>query len=363
MRTLDLDSYRMDQHKLYWHLDRVNQWLHGDRIAPLHIDLGISSGCNMGCKYCYGVLQGRKSAANTFNMPREALLRFLKDAKDNGVRSIAFIGEGENTLNPDLYDALDYAKEIALDVSLGTNGLAIRHDRVTSLLNSLVWLRFNISAATPDSFKTVHRLDPANFYTVTNNIRVCVEAKKKEGSGTTIGLQMVVIDENINDIVPLSKLGKELGVDYLVIKACSDTYDKRLKAPTDKYLRIEEIFKEAEANSDEDYSVIVKWSKLQNLGLKQYRTCYGTQFILAISATGDVFPCGHFFNFDRDIYLMGNIIDESFATIITSERYWEVQNKIQQLDVNCDCETNCRQHYINGFLDMLSNPPDHINFI
>ena len=53
------DKYRMDSHKLLWHLDTVRKWYDGERIAPLHIDLGITTGCNLACTYCYGVLQGR----------------------------------------------------------------------------------------------------------------------------------------------------------------------------------------------------------------------------------------------------------------------------------------------------------------
>ena len=53
------DKWNMDSHKLFWHLDRVDAWQKGERVAPLHIDMGISNGCNMGCTFCYGVIQNR----------------------------------------------------------------------------------------------------------------------------------------------------------------------------------------------------------------------------------------------------------------------------------------------------------------
>src|SRR3989338_6918345 len=133
------DRFMMDGHKLLWHLDRVDEWLSGGKIAPLHIDLGITTGCNMACSYCYGVLQGRTNARHRFDMPRPALIRLLKDSKEIGVRSIAFIGEGENTLNDALYDALLYARDIKLDVSLATNGLLLNKERVEDTLSSLSW--------------------------------------------------------------------------------------------------------------------------------------------------------------------------------------------------------------------------------
>jgi radical SAM protein with 4Fe4S-binding SPASM domain len=357
------DKFMMDSHKLMWHLDRVNEWSKDKRIAPVHIDFGITTGCNLACKYCYGVIQGRTNVANRFDMPKESILRFLKDAKESGVKSIAFAGEGENTLNPALYDALEYAKSINIDVSLATNGIAIKEEKIKNLLETLVWLRINISASNPESYKKMHCMPEQTFDKVISNVTKLVEIKKKNNLSATIGLQMVVLEDNFQDIVPLAKLGRKLGVDYLVVKPCSDTSDNQLNSPHDKYLEIKDILKEAEDESTEDYTVSIKWSKISNKGIKDYKVCYGTQFILGISATGNVFPCGHFFIIEKEKYLMGNIIETSFKDILNSERYWEVQDKIKKVNVNKDCESNCRQHYINGFLYKLKNKPAHVNFI
>lgn len=357
------DKYRMDQHKLYWHLDRVCDWINRKPTAPLHIDLGISSGCNMRCRYCYGVLQGRTGAKNCFNLPKNIIFRLLNDCKKIGVRSIAFIGEGENTLNPYLYDSLVHAKKIGIDVGLGTNGLAIDNNRIKDALESLVWLRFNISAATPKSFFSIHRIAPQQFHQVVNNIRKCVEIKKSFSLETTIGLQMVLLQDNFEDVVPLAKLGKELGVDYLVVKPCSDTFDKKFNSPYEEYLQKKNILQKAENLSSDSFKVYIKWHKLLNKESKDYKTCFGTNFIIAISARGDVFPCGHWFNIRRKEFLMGNILKGSFREIVFSDRYSKVQRKVETVDVIKDCESNCRQHYINEFLWMLKNPPEHINFI
>ena len=355
------DKYMMDTHKLLWHMDRVSAWSNGKKIAPLHIDLGITTGCNMGCIYCYGVLQGRTSAAKRFNMPKDALFRLLKDAKALGIRSIAFIGEGENTLNDALYEGLDLARQIDLDVSLSTNGIKIKHDRLKDMMSALVWIRFNISAATSDNYYRIHGVK--TFDLVLENIRSAVETKQKYGLNTTIGMQMVVVKENMTDIVPLARLGRDLGVDYLVIKPCSDTYDGAIDSPHEEYLQIDNLLKEAESYATKDYIVSVKWKKMENRGQKNFGVCYGTQFIINISGDGSVFPCGHFFNMRRDEFNMGNIIDSSLKIVVESERYWQVQKKIERINVNKDCETNCRHYYVNQFLWKLKKTPEHVNFI
>lgn len=359
------DKYRMDSHKLYWHLDRVNQWQKGERIAPLHLDMGISRGCNMACTYCYGILQGRTGygadSKDVFNMPAEAVKRTFSDAKQIGVRSIALIGEGENTLNPALYDSVEYADSIGLDLGLATNGVKINHDRLQGLLNGLTWLRVNISAGEKDAYKRVHQVDALER--VAKNVEAIVAANNKYGTKCTIGLQMVMTKDNFDQVIPLAKLGRETGVDYFVVKPCSDTSDRLLDSPTDEYGQNMDIFEKARTYSTDTYSVVPKIAKLSNNGHKDYSVCHGTKFILAVSANGDVFPCGHWFNFHQDDYRMGNVIETPFADIVSSERYWEVQDRVMRVNVNRDCETNCRQHYVNQFLYNLASPPDHVNFI
>jgi len=374
------DRYRMDGHKLLWHLDRVKAWGRGERISPLHIDLGITTGCNLACTYCYGVLQGRAgygtNATKRFDMPKEPLLRLLSDAKKIGVRSIALIGEGENTLNPALYAALEHSAKISLDMSLATNGILIRQDKAEIMLSSLKWIRFNISSATPESYALIHQTHPEIFYKVVKNAEMLVKMKRGNKHHATLGLQMIITKQNADQIIPLAKLGKQIGVDYAVFKSCSDNSSKSLDSPDNEYLEMEPIFSEAELESTESYSVVIKRQKLRNLGLKDYTSCNGTQFILAISGNGRVFPCGHWFNIRQDEFLMGNVITSPLEEIVKSERYWEVQKKIQAVNVNHDCETNCRQHYINQFLSRVKDgkinldecevpeeTPAHINFI
>ena len=143
------DKWNMDSHKLFWHLDRVEAWQRGEKVAPLHIDMGISSGCNMACTFCYGVIQNRDgfgtNSKKIFHTPVESVKQTFKDAKEIGVKSIALIGEGENTLHPNFHEIISYGKEIDLDLSLATNGIRIDHKKLDIILESLKWIRFNIS--------------------------------------------------------------------------------------------------------------------------------------------------------------------------------------------------------------------------
>ena len=104
---------------------------------------------------------------------------------------------------------------------------------------------------------------------VLGNAKALAKRKKEINSKCVIGFQMVVTKESIDDIVPLSKLGKECGVDYFVVKPCSDTFDSRLDSPKGEYIEALDIFKEAEQFSTAEYTVNVKWKKVLNGGLER----------------------------------------------------------------------------------------------
>ena len=94
--------------------------------------------------------------------------------------------------------------------------------------------------------------------------------------------------------------------------------------------------------------------------------CYGAPFLLQMSGSGLVAPCGCFFADRFKRYHIGYIQDTRFKTIWESERYWEVMNEITgpDFDAKTMCGSLCVQHKVNEFLnDLVNNKPEHINFI
>ena len=355
----------MDGHKLYWHLDRVQDWLQGKRIAPIHIDVGLSKGCNIKCEYCFGAKQRnvyRQGFADYF--PREPLLRYMRDAGTVGVRSLALIGEGEPLLNPNVYDAIVAGKTAGVDISLATNGILYDTGPAgEGALEHLSWVRFNISAASPESYRRIH--SSPDFAVALEKIRFCVGVKRRKNLDLTVGLQMVLTPSNVGEVVPLARLGRELGVDYLVVKQCGDTVDNFLGIyqRLGEYDGFADLLREAEAQSAPGYDVIVKWGMIGNKGARNYDTCYGVPFLLYSSGDGRLYPCGMFFDQQEEEYRMGDLTRQSFVEIFHSERYWEIVEKVQRIDVHQGCYASCKTHNINDFLWLLKHPPAHVNFV
>lgn len=359
-----MDKYNMGGHKMLWHLDRVLEWQKGEKIAPLSIDVGLSKGCNIRCEYCFGQMQGNgyKEKAKIM-FPREALLNYVKDAGKIGVRSMALIGEGEPLMNPAAYDAIIEGKRAGVDMSLGTNGTLLdTGSKGEEALRNLTWIRFNISAASKEAYQRIH--NSPLFDVAIAKIAFCVETKHKYNLSTTIGLQMVLTPSNVDQVVPLAKLGRDLGVDYFVVKQCSDATDNTLGIfeQLGEYKNFTELLKAAEAQSTENYNVIIKWGHITNEGHRNYKRCLGAPFFLYSSGDGRIYPCGMFFDRQEEEYRLGDLTKQSFEEIVKSDRYWEVMRKVSEIDT-CNCYTNCRTHMINEFAWQIKNPPEHINFV
>lgn len=382
------DKFLMDGNKMLWHLPRVAAWQRGERIAPIHIDQGISKGCNIQCHYCYGVTQGnfyRKGSERVF--PREALLNYMRSAGKIGVGSIAFIGEAEPTLNPALYDAVVLGKQSGVDISIATNGVLWDTGPAgEAALEHLSWIRFNISAASDASYRIIHA--SKEFPRVIEKIKFCIATKRRKNLPVTIGLQMVLTPKDINECVPLAILGRELGADYLQIKHCSDTVENDLGfyERLDEYEKFVPQLKEAESHSTADYRVIAKWDKITNKGVRRYDQCLGAPFLLYGEGTGKMYTCGMFFDgkYEKD-YFLGDLNEMSLEDMVASDHYWDIIEKVRsRIDVHKECYANCRTHSCNNFLwdvktaggitDSVREahaggyspdapPPPHVNFI
>ncbi|PLX66960.1 MAG: radical SAM protein [Denitrovibrio sp.] len=359
------DKYMMDTQKMLWHLDKVNDWDKGKRISPIHIDAGLSKGCNIRCQYCYGATQGNLfTRQKEVTFPREALLNYMKGAGEIGVNSIALIGEAEPTLNPYLYEAIEVGTNAGVDLALGTNGLLLDTGRDgESALENLTWLRFNISAATEEAYLRVH--SSKDFKIFKEKVKFCVDTKRRKNLSVTIGLQMVLTPDNADQVVPLAKLGGELGVDYLVVKQCSDTRDGDIGVfdQLGEYKNFDELLKKAESYSTSDYKVIIKWNKITNEGIRGYNKCQGVPFLVYSSGDGKLYPCGMFFDHRSEEFLMGDFLTQSFKEIIESDRYCDVVKRVSEIDVHKVCYANCRTNEINEFLWKIKNPPNHVNFV
>lgn len=362
----------LDGTKIGWHMDRVRAWERGERVAPITIDMALTRACNFGCEYCYAMLQ--ENDRKVIN--QRIIYEFLEDCAEIGVKGISLVSDGESSISPVFVDTIRRGSELGLSMATGTNGFVLTRSKLEEILPHMTYLRVNISAGERQRYAEIMGVKESWFDRVCQNIRDMVDIKRRNNLPVTIGLQMVLMPQYADQILPLARLGKELRPDYLVIKHCSDNEDGDLGVDYSGYQQLYDTLREAEAMSDDDYKVVVKWSKIEAKNQRSYQRCYGAPFMIQMSGSGLVAPCGMLFNERYKKFHIGNICETRFKDIWASDRYWDVMNYLASPEFNAQkmCGSLCLQHKVNETLDAhrkglitlaepKAPPPQHLNFI
>ena len=351
-----MKNYFLDGSKLLYHLPRVEKWLKGEQVYPVHVEISPSSGCNYRCILCCVDYKKHKLQ----NLSKELMLRIIDDFKEVGVKSFLLAGEGEPLLNRHSIDMLQKAKEAGIDGALTTNGVLFTPQVVDKVLDALSWTRYSIQSPRPKKYALIHGTSESDFDTVMENIKYAVKVKKDKNLKVTIGIQQILINENFNVVLENAKMAKELGVDYFTIKRFSKHPSNTYDVPEDLFKKSIPQFKEAEKLSDKSFTVLIRWNQFDNQP-KTYNKCRGLPFITQILANGGVYPCCQFF--DKEEFSYGNLYDNTLKEVLDSEHAKKIMKFIEEKYDIKKCMTYCRHHSTNIFLDGLVNRPLHINFI
>ena len=366
----------LDSHKLSYHYDRVKDWESGQKIAPISVDMALTRACGAMCSFCYAMVQEPQERAS---IKTPDALNLLDDFAKIGVKGVSLISDGESTLSKAYVPFIQHAADIGIDVGNATNGWEWGPEKIEEVLPNLKWVRFTVAAGTPEEYSRIMFKGPEHtqiFEKAMNNIKYAVDLKRKKKLQVTLGIQMVLMPEFASEIIPFAKLALDLGVDYAVIKHCSDDEFGTLGVQYDKYEDLYQSLIQAELMSNNQTKVIVKWDKIKDKGKPSYKRFYGPQFLLQISGSGLVAPSGMFFNARYSKFHMGNFTDERFIDIFNSDRYLKVMDYLAS--PNFDAQTMMGtlpiKHYASVALDnhikgtnlikpMSGEKPLHVNFL
>jgi len=346
----------VDSHKLIYHPERVSEWLATGDCFPIYVEIGVTNRCNHRCVFC--ALDWFEK--NPLDIDTSVMKRTLREMAECGVKSVMFAGDGEPLLHRDLCEFITYARLQGLDVALATNGVLFDREKLEKALPSLSWVRFSVDAGTAATHKKIHRGGSKDFDRIITNIRDAVAIKKRDNLPVVIGVQFLLIPDNLEDLVPFIELFREIGVDNVQIKPYSQhpLSKNRYSIEYAQYQGIEDIVRKYETP---EFQVIFRSQTTQRLMTKRtYHECYGLPFYTLIEADGTIIPCNLFHN--NPDFCYGNLNTDSFAAIWKSETRKHI---LQQLTKNTieHCRDGCRLDAINRYLSQLKNPHPHVNFI
>ena len=355
-----MDKYRIDSHKLIYHVSRVNDWLKGNCIYPIYAEISPAGTCNHRCIYCALDFMEYQ----TRFLDSRVLKERLSEMASCGLKSIMYAGEGEPLLHKEIVDIINHTKQTGIDVAITTNGVLFREDIIESTLENITWIKVSINGGTKETYAKIHKTNPESFERVISNMSYAAKIKRERGYKCTLGMQLILLPENSEEIKLLAQRAKDIGMDYLVIKP----YSQHPSSRTNKYKEIkysDYFYLSDELNSfkDDKFSVIFRMNTMEKWDEKKrnYRHCLALPFWSYIDAGGTVWGCSVYLNDENFSY--GNIYKNSFREI------WEGEKRInsvrwaeEELDTS-RCRVNCRMDEVNRYLWELKHLPEHVNFI
>jgi len=354
-----MDKYRIDSHKLMYHVSNVNDWLEGKRVYPIYMEISPSGMCNHRCTFCALDFMGyQKRFLNT-----QILKERLQEMGRLGLKSIMYAGEGEPFLHKNMADIIAYTKESGIDVALTTNCVLMKPQIAEKILGITEWIKVSCNAGTAETYSRIHRTKSKDFEKVMENLSNAVKIKRNNRYTCTLGLQILLLPENEDEIEDLAKKSKDIGLDYIVVKP----YSQHPKSYTRKYedivyarylLLAEKLGK---LNTDE-FSVIFRLRTMQKWDQQRrnYGRCLALPFWSYSDAGGNVWGCSIYLGDERFLY--GNIYENTFQEIWEGDKRSQSLRMMEGLNVD-QCRVNCRMDEINGYLWKLRHPPEHVNFI
>lgn len=355
-----MDKFKIDSHKLMYHVSRVNDWLKGKNIFPIYLEISPSGSCNHRCTYCALDFMGYQPRF----LETDTLKQRISEMGSLGVKSIMYAGEGEPLLHKDIAVIISHTKKAGIDAAVTTNGVLFDKNLAERVLGDLSWLKVSISGGTKETYRKVHRSAPDDFDKVMRNMDFAVRLRKKKGYKCSLGMQILLLPENKREIVGLAKTARDIGLDYLVVKPYSQhPFSKTTRYKNIRYSKYFKLAEQAEACNTDKFNVIFRLHTMKkwDQSLRNYKHCYALPFWSHIDAGGNAWGCSAYLG--KMDFSYGNIYQNTFKEIWESVRRKKLVESVEKNLCIENCRINCRMDEINRYLWELKNPAEHVNFI
>ena len=355
-----MDKYKIDSHKLNYHPDRVSAWLQGKIIYPVYMEMSPIGACNHRCVFCGLDFMGYQNRKLDFSM----LKKLIPELGNLGLKSIMHGGEGEPLLHKDFPGIVELTVNSGIDVALTTNGVLLKKGCADRIVKHCKWIKVSINAGCSDTYSKIHRTKAEDFDKVISNMAYAVELKKKHNYSCTLGMQIILLPENRNEIESLAKTAKDIGMDYLVVKPYSQHTQSETEIYKDiKYSKDTILADALKQYNSNDFSVIFRLNTMKKWdeATKSYKCCLALPFWSYIDAGGNVWGCSMYLEDKRFYY--GNVNESTFKEIWEGEKRRKLLEMIKHDFDTSNCRVNCRMDEINRYLWELKNPQEHVNFI
>ncbi|NND94872.1 MAG: radical SAM protein [Flavobacteriales bacterium] len=292
------------------------------RGLPYSVSIEPTTACNLRCPECPSGL--RNFTRPTGNLNRNFFNDFIQ-ANHKHLIYLNFYFQGEPFIHKEFLDMVKIASQNQVFTSTSTNAHfindSVSEKIVESGLDRLIISIDGADQATYEQYRKEGKLEK-----VIAGTEAIVKAKRSFAQGPEIIFQFLVVRPNEHQIEEIKALGKKLGVDNVVLKT-AQIYDFENGHPL-----IPENEQYSRYSKDRRGKYRIK-NPLDDQCWKMWHSC-------VITWDGKVVPCC----FDKDAkYSMGDLKEESLASIWSSPKYNSFRNAILQSRSEIDICKNCSE--------------------
>ena len=179
------------------------------------VGIGLTNNCNLHCAHCY------RDQDRIYNLTLEDIEKICDSLE---ISSIGF-GTGENGLNPQYLEIIDYLKGRGMKLTLASNGytLSITPDEMLSYFEDV---EFSIDF--PDQKRQDEFRGKGNWQTIMDSIERCGRLEVK------VSILAVLMNVNFRDQGKIAKLAASLEADFRV-NVYQPMYDEKFMLSFDQY--------------------------------------------------------------------------------------------------------------------------------
>lgn len=327
------------------------------------IYIGLTDKCNLNCIYCFNKEERHKRINNNSNttISKDKIIEVLKEFKSFNGHKVIFTG-GEPTLNNDLLEICNEAKNMGLETHFITNGTLLNSidieklsecvDSITISLDSVIEKELEILWGNPGSvlenniFVALEKLN--EFSLNKKKLNITIKPIVSAININSLDKLVSVIEEklcNCNLSWSMTRFDKinDLKVDNLLSVTEDQYITKVAQSLRNKYI--------IDCNQDNEQA-----KKIISGRINVFSFCHGGRLIppnspsllacypsFYINGNGDVYPCQCF---ENDNYKLGNINNDTLKDMFENDIFKKIRAKLPKNQIDDQTCLKCELRFL-----------------
>ena len=172
--------------KLFYHPERLGEFLNKGTTTPISWELDPTNNCNHECIGCYAKGAGGRTN-NEFLRVGEAK-SYIDQIHSLNSKAVVFTGGGAPMMNRATPEIIEYSRSKGMDVGLITNGSFFNKRNSPIISDNCTWVRISLDSGSPELFNQIRRRPGKEFFDILDRMKLLVDARDRRESDCTIGV-------------------------------------------------------------------------------------------------------------------------------------------------------------------------------